>query len=95
MFVALDFDLNAVAGGAVALVNVDELRQALCVPNNPIMSNSCKHRVRQMSSAIKQIFGDHGLCINLMISHPLSPRAIITIWSHLLLPGGGHSSNEV
>lgn len=42
MFVAFDFDLNAVAGGVAALVNADELRQALCVPNNPIMSNSCE-----------------------------------------------------
>lgn len=41
MFVAFDFDLNAVAGGAASLANVDELRQALCVPNRPIMSNSC------------------------------------------------------
>lgn len=39
MLVAFDFDLNAVVGGAP--VNVDEPRQALCVPNNPIMSNSC------------------------------------------------------
>lgn len=37
---AFDFDLKAVVG-AVALLNADELRQALCVPNNPIMSNSC------------------------------------------------------
>lgn len=42
MFVAFDFDLNAVVGGVAALVNADELRQALCVPNNPIMSNSCE-----------------------------------------------------
>jgi hypothetical protein len=51
MFVAFDFDLNAVVGGVVvALLNADELRQALCAPNNPIMSNSCKHnKVRQMS----------------------------------------------
>lgn len=40
MLVAFDFDLNAVAGSAAVLVNVDELRQALCAPNNPIMSNS-------------------------------------------------------
>lgn len=40
MFVAFDFDLNAVVGGVEALLNADELRQALCVPNNPIMSNS-------------------------------------------------------
>lgn len=44
MFVAFDFDLNAVAGGvvAVALAYADEPRQALCEPNNPIMSNSCR-----------------------------------------------------
>lgn len=40
MFVAFDFDLNAVVGGMAALVNVDELRQPLWEPNNPIMSNS-------------------------------------------------------
>lgn len=56
MFVAFDFDLNAVVGGVVALANADELRQALCVPNSPIMSNSCELRVQQMSEVIKQKF---------------------------------------
>lgn len=41
MFVAFDFDLNAAAGVTAALANADEPRQTLCVPNNPIMSNSC------------------------------------------------------
>lgn len=40
MLVAFDFDLNVVAGAAAVLANVDGLRQAFCVPNNPIMSNS-------------------------------------------------------
>lgn len=56
---AFDFDLNAVVGGAVGLANVDELRQALCVPNNPIMSNSCKHTIKSdrcRARMIKQIF---------------------------------------
>lgn len=40
MLLAFDFALNAVAEVASVLANVDELRQPLCVPNNPIMSNS-------------------------------------------------------
>jgi hypothetical protein len=36
MFVAFDFDLNAVAVGAVVP------KASLCEPNSPIMSNSCR-----------------------------------------------------
>lgn len=56
MFVAFDFDLSAVAGGVVVLVNADELRQALCVPNNPIMSNSCKIVSNRCWSRLREHF---------------------------------------
>lgn len=56
IFVAFDFDLSAMAGGVVVLVNADELRQALCVPNNPIMSNSWKIVLSRCWSRLRKHF---------------------------------------